>query len=61
MGSLDERRPVAATAWNITLMTYNGELFMGVHIDPVAVSDPPLLRQCLADGFDELLLAGSST
>src|SRR5216110_3326074 len=53
--------PVAGTAWNITLMTYHGTLFMGVHIDPVAVADPALLRQCLADGFDELLLAGAST
>ena len=32
----------------------------GVHIDPVAVSDPQLLRQCLADGFEDLLLAGGS-
>src|SRR3954447_20629202 len=52
--------PVAGTAWNITLMTYNGDLFMGVHIDPVAVSDPVLLRQCLEDGFEELLLAGGA-
>jgi len=53
--------PVAGTAWNITLMTYNGELFMGVHIDPAAVSDPQLLRQCLEDGFQELLLAGGAS
>jgi diacylglycerol O-acyltransferase len=52
--------PVAGTAWNITLMTYNGVLFMGVHIDPMAVTDPVLLRQCLEDGFEELLLAGGA-
>src|SRR5204862_4458225 len=52
--------PVAGTGWNITLMTYNGVLFMGVHIDPVAVTDPELLRRCLEDGFEELLLAGGS-
>ena len=52
--------PVAGTAWNITLMTYNGVLFMGVHIDPVAVTDPELLRQCLEDGFEELLFAGGA-
>jgi diacylglycerol O-acyltransferase len=52
--------PVAGTAWNITLMSYNGTLYIGVHVDPVAVTEPDLLRRCLEDGFEELLVAGGS-
>jgi WS/DGAT/MGAT family acyltransferase len=50
--------PVAGTAWNITLMSYAGSLFMGVNIDPVAVSNPALLRASLEDGFRELIQSG---
>ena len=53
--------PVAGTAWNITLMSYNAVLYMGVHIDPVAVAEPDLLRRCLEDGFEELLVAGGAS
>lgn len=47
--------PVAGTAWNITMLSYAGRLFMGVHIDPVAVDDPGLLRRCLQDAFRDLV------
>lgn len=50
--------PVAGTGWNITLMSYNDSLFIGVHVDPVAVTDPGLLRGCLEEGYGDLLLAG---
>ncbi len=50
--------PVAGTAWNITMMSYAGTLFMGVHVDPVAVEDTGLLMRSLRDGFAELLAAG---
>lgn len=47
--------PVAATAWNITMMSYAGSLYMGVHIDPAAVEQPDLLMRCLREAFAELL------
>ncbi len=50
--------PVAGTAWNITLMSYNDSLLMGVHVDPVAVTDPGLLRSCLEEAYADLVLAG---
>ena len=53
--------PVAGTAWNLTLMSYNGSLCMGLHVDPVAVAEPDLLQQCLDHSFGELLTAGGAT
>jgi hypothetical protein len=50
--------PVAGTGWNITTMSYAGTLFMGVHIDPVAVEDIDLLMRSLRAGYQELLAAG---
>lgn len=47
--------PVAGTAWNITMMSYASSLFMGVHVDPVAVAEPDLLMRSLRDAFTELL------
>lgn len=51
--------PVAGTAWNITMMSYNGNLDIGIHIDPVAVTDPELLRQMVEASFAELLTHGA--
>jgi hypothetical protein len=53
--------PVAGTAWNITMMSYAGTLFMGVHSDPAAVEDTDLLTRSLRDGYRELLAAGGVT
>ena len=50
--------PVAGTAFNLTAISYNGSLDMGAFIDPVAVEDPGDLRDCLADGYRQLLDAG---
>ena len=50
--------PVAGTAFNLTTISYNGSLDMGVFVDPDAVEDPAGLRQCLADAYAELLAAG---
>ena len=50
--------PVAGTAFNLTAISHNGSLDMGAFIDPVAVSDPGALRDCLAGGYAELLAAG---
>jgi hypothetical protein len=50
--------PVAGTAFNLTTLSYNGSLDMGVFIDPAAVEDPDDLRRCLEDGYRLLLEAG---
>jgi WS/DGAT/MGAT family acyltransferase len=49
--------PTGGTAWNITTMSYNGSLDMGVNVDADAVDDPELLRRCLAESYEELLHA----
>jgi WS/DGAT/MGAT family acyltransferase len=51
--------PVAGTAFNLTAISYNGSLDLGVFIDPAAVEDPGELRDCLAAGYDQLLGAGA--
>lgn len=49
--------PLAGTAFNITMLSYDGALFFGINADPAAVEDPRLLRDCLADAFRKLLEA----
>ena len=43
------------------MMSYAGTLFMGVHIDPVAVEDTDLLMRSLRDGYRDLLSAGGAS
>lgn len=50
--------PVAGTAFNVTTMSYNDNLFVGVNVDPVAVADPGDLRDCMVAAFADLLHAG---
>jgi diacylglycerol O-acyltransferase / wax synthase len=50
--------PMAGTAFNLTTMSYRGNLDMGCSIDTAAVDDPALLRQCLVEAYDELLARG---
>jgi hypothetical protein len=50
--------PVAGTAFNLTALSYNGSLDMGVFIDPAAVEDPAALRQNLERAYHHLLEAG---
>ena len=47
--------PMAGTAFNLTTLSYKGQLDMGCLVDPAAVDDPALLRRCLVEAFDELL------
>jgi len=49
--------PVAGTAWNITMMSYAGTLFMGVQTDPAAVTDIDLLIRSIKEGYRELFAA----
>jgi WS/DGAT/MGAT family acyltransferase len=50
--------PVAGTAFNLTAISYNGSLDMGVFIDPAAVEDPAGLRRNLEQAYQHLLEAG---
>lgn len=47
--------PVAGTAANITALSYNGTLDLGMFIDPVAIEDPADYRACVEEAFAELL------
>lgn len=47
--------PVAGTAFNLTTISVNGNLDMGLHVDAAAVEEPDLLRRCLEESFAELL------
>jgi diacylglycerol O-acyltransferase / wax synthase len=46
--------PLAATAANVTMMTYNGRIDLGVHVDTGAVADPELLRDTIIGAFHEV-------
>ncbi len=47
--------PVAGTAANITALSYNGSLDLGLFIDPVAIDDPAGYRACVESAFADLL------
>lgn len=47
--------PISGTAFNLTTMSYAGNLDMGLVVDAGAVDDPPALRRHLAGAYDELL------
>ena len=51
--------PLAGVAFNLTLMSYCGSLDMGLHVDPVAVERPALLRKLLTESFRRLTRSGS--
>lgn len=50
--------PVAGTALNITALSYNGSLDIGMFLDPIAVEEPAALRQCMEEAYAELIEAG---
>jgi diacylglycerol O-acyltransferase len=47
--------PLAGTPFNLTTLSYDGSLDMGLLVDPVAVADPAGLRDCLEDAYRELI------
>jgi len=51
--------PLAGTAFNLTMMSYRGMLNLGLHVDSGVVTDPPRLRDAIAEGFAGLIAAGS--
>ncbi len=50
--------PLSGAAANITLLSWMGQVCIGINIDPVAVTEPEAFHACLADGFDEVIAAG---
>ncbi|MEM9609408.1 MAG: wax ester/triacylglycerol synthase domain-containing protein [Actinomycetota bacterium] len=50
--------PVAGTAFNLTTLSNENSLDMGLFVDPVAVEDPADLRDCLLEAYAELLGLG---
>ena len=50
--------PVAGTAANLTTLSQNGSLDMGLLADPAAVVDPAGLARNIGDSYRELLAAG---
>ena len=50
--------PLAGAAVNVTLLSYQNELNVGVNVDPAAVPDVDALMECLRDAYDDLLELG---
>lgn len=47
--------PTAGTAFNATVLSYRGQLDMGLNIDTAAVDKPALLRDCVEESFQEFV------
>ena len=43
--------PLSGVAFNLTLLSYHGNLDMGLNIDSAAIDDPALLKRCLDDAI----------
>jgi len=46
--------PVAGTAANITTLSYNGVLDIGIFLDPVAIDDAADFRECVETAFMDI-------
>ena len=53
--------PLAGTAFNLTLLSYGGNLNMGLLTDTGAVDEPELLRRTITVAYEELLAAGGQS
>jgi WS/DGAT/MGAT family acyltransferase len=51
--------PLSGTACNLTMMSYDGMLNMGLHTDAGAVTQPELLVALLAEAYADLIAAGA--
>ena len=47
--------PLAGTAFNLTLLSYNGSMDMGLNMDAAAVAEPALLRDELVKAFTQIV------
>ena len=52
--------PLAGTAFNLTAMSYAGRFPITMHIDPVAITDPGHLRDCVEAAYQELIDIGTA-
>lgn len=50
--------PLAGSSFNLTTMSFRGNLNMGVVVDTVAIAEPERLLRCLKSAFKRLLAAG---
>ncbi|MDX6359722.1 MAG: diacylglycerol O-acyltransferase / wax synthase [Nocardioidaceae bacterium] len=50
--------PTIGAGVNITLITYQDTCALGINADSGAVPDLPVFRECLVEGFDEVLALG---
>ena len=46
--------PLGGVAFNLTMLSYNGSLDMGLNVDTEAVAYPVLLSQCINESFHEI-------
>jgi WS/DGAT/MGAT family acyltransferase len=47
--------PLAGVAFNLTLLSHDGNMDMGLHIDAAAISQPGLLKECMEESFENLM------
>jgi hypothetical protein len=47
--------PLAGTAFNLTLLSYNGSMDMGLNMDAAAITEPGLLRDELVKAFTQIV------
>lgn len=47
--------PLAGAAVNVTLLSYQNELNVGVNVDPAAIPDTDVFMECLRTAYDDLL------
>ena len=50
--------PRSGCAVNVTALSYCGDLCLGIHSDPAALTDPEAFVECLRESFDALLATG---
>jgi len=50
--------PTIGTAFNVTLLSYDGICCVGVTLDTAAVPDHTVFLECLGEGFEEVLALG---
>jgi diacylglycerol O-acyltransferase / wax synthase len=46
--------PLAGAATNVTLLSYQDELHIGVNMDPAAIPDTDVFMACMHEGFEEV-------
>jgi diacylglycerol O-acyltransferase / wax synthase len=52
--------PLAGTAFNLTAMSYGGDFYVTMNLDPVAIEDPAGLRDHVEAAYQELIDLGTS-